>query len=152
MSPKVGLVDHASDKIAPGLIQIAMNAANCEALIEEICTCLRYAIKGSGEAGQSSAISLASALPPLFASNYHCGYLYVASELTKIFGRHPDLSTCVSQLVVEMFKIVCSVLKAPSDFNENPDLADDAFLMANRVLNYCPTALLTDQTLLNTLL
>ena len=116
--------------------------------MESICTCVRYGIKNSGTSCEGIVPTLVSALPQLFSVRYHCGYLYVASELTKKFGKSTGYAGTVQQLVLELLTIACGALKAPSDFKETPDLADDTFLMAGRVLSYCPEALLTHSTLL----
>ena len=91
---------------------------------------------------------MATALPQLFSATHHCGYLYVASEITKIFGQEPAHTSILHHLVADQFSIVCSVFQTPSDFTEHPDLADDAFLMAGRVLSYCPEAMLSHIPLL----
>lgn len=131
---------------------MANDSAQCPALVEEISTCLRYAVKSSREDGEDSVATFATALPQLFYSARHCGYLYLASEITKFFGNLPSQAICVRQLTCEMLNVVCCVLTDPSEFAKQPDLADDAFLMATRVLNYAPESILTNETLLTQLI
>ena len=55
-------------------------------------------------------------------------------------------------MVKEMLQRSCQGLQKASDFSNNPDVADDAFLLANRVLSYAPRLLLEDSALMAILL
>ena len=72
----------------------------------------------------------------------------MASEITKIYGQESAHASILHRMVTDQFSVVCNVFRMPSDFTEHPDLADDAFLMAGRVLSYCPEAMLSHITLL----
>lgn len=130
------------------LLPIADQASFSSDVIEEVCGCLREAVKSSGELCDAEVETLTISLPPLFAKSHHCGYLYVSSEIAKIFGKMEDFKDRINRFVVDLLMLVCSRLKHPQNFHDDPDLADDAFLMARRVVNYCPDAIFDDEMVL----
>lgn len=63
--------------------------------------------------------------------------------------------TCLSfavNLVKEMLQRSCQGLQKLSDFENNPDVADDTFLLASRTLGYAPKLLLADGALVSVVL
>lgn len=109
--------------------------------IERICRCIRSGLKASGELCAPMLQSLASALPGHFSHSQHSAYLYVASELAKIFGHDASKADILKTLMMELLTNACSKLRALEDFNQNPCIADDTFLLAKRMLQYCPKVL-----------
>lgn len=130
------------------LLPIADQASFSSDVIEEVCGGLREVVKSSGELCGVEVETLTISLPPLFGKSHHCGYLYVSSEIAKIFGKTAQFKDRISRFVVDLLMLVCSRLKHPQNFHNDPDLADDAFLMARRVVNYCPDAIFEDELVL----
>ena len=62
------------------------------------------------------------------------------------------MSATAGRLVKEMLKSSCRGLQRLQDFSNNPDVADDTFLLIGRVLSYSPQILYNDAELLATVL
>lgn len=129
-----------------GRVWLLMNAALASLAqdthaIERICRCIRSGLKASGELCAPMLPSLAAALPGHFSHSQHSAFLYVASELAKIFGRDASKADILKALMMELLTNACSKLRALEDFNQNPCIADDTFLLAKRMLQYCPQVL-----------
>jgi hypothetical protein len=83
----------------------------------------------------------------------HCRY--VVSELVKIFGGMHEHDSSMATILNALLQQACSSLTQLADFDNNPDLADDTFLLAARALFYSPTIIITPElmpTLLTTAL
>eukprot|EP00210_Caulerpa_lentillifera_P000154 g149.t1 len=130
------------------LLPIADQMTFCHEVVEEVCGCLREGVKSSGESCQNDIDTLTVSLPPLFAKSYHCGYLYISGEIAKIFGKQENFSPRINQFIIDLLVLVCAKLKIPENFQNDPNLVDDAFLMATRVVHYCPDAIFNDEMML----
>ncbi len=56
---------------------------------ERLCRLPRYALRSAGTAAEPLLPLLVATLPGRFAASGHSCYLYVASELVKVFGSNP---------------------------------------------------------------
>lgn len=70
-------------------------------------------------------------------------FLYLASEIIKVFGSDPSCANYLGGLITELFGHSISLLKTIQEFTSMPDVADDCFLLASRCIRYCPHLLLT---------
>lgn len=120
--------------------------------IERICRCIRSGLKASGELCAAMVPSLASSIPKHFSRSYHSAFLYVASEVAKIFGRDQTKANILRSLMLELLTKACEKLRVLDDFNENPCMADDTFLLAKRMLQYCPGVMLSMAQMVEVLL
>lgn len=57
--------------------------------IERICRAPRYALRSAGKAAAPALAQLVHSLPRRFEASRHSAFLYVASEIIKIFGDEP---------------------------------------------------------------
>ncbi|KAK9830032.1 hypothetical protein WJX72_009312 [[Myrmecia] bisecta] len=115
--------------------------------VETISRAPRYALRTAGKASGPMVNPLLEALPQQFAAMRHSSFLYVASELIKIFGQDGTHDAPLGQLFERLMTESCAGLRSLRDFNEHPDIADDTFLLAARALNYCPRIVYTPQLL-----
>ena len=60
--------------------------------------------------------------------------------------------TYAAELLGQLLDSACSRLMRLQQFNEQPDLADDTFLLASRVLSHSPKLLLNNPQLISRLL
>uniref|UniRef100_A0A1D1YQ70 Transportin-3 n=1 Tax=Anthurium amnicola TaxID=1678845 RepID=A0A1D1YQ70_9ARAE len=65
-------------------------------------------------------------------------FLYLSSEVIKIFGSDPSCASYLRSLIEALFGHTAELLKTIQDFTARPDLADDCFLLASRCIRYCP--------------
>lgn len=57
-----------------------------------------------------------------------------------------------AELLGQMLNIACQGLQRLRQFDKDPDIADDTFLLAGRVLSYSPKLLLNNPGLVSSLL
>ena len=57
-----------------------------------------------------------------------------------------------AELLGQLLELACQGLQKLQQFNEDPDVADDTFLLAARVLSYSPKLLLSNARLVGALL
>jgi transportin-3 len=122
---------------------------------EKICHVPRMAIKTAGTITAPALPKLCVGITTRFESTCHSCYLYLANEIIKTFGNNDRLSDAADPVLLPMLERLltsaCARLSTLRDVTANPDVADDAFLLAGRALNYAPRLVLT-QSLLPTLL
>ena len=109
---------------------------------EKVCGALKYGLKTTGKhTAQHLLQHLFTNIPLRFSRFSHPCMLYLSSELVKIFGgqaeSHGWLQTLVSGLVAEAHKKLGEI----KSFDSRPDIVDDLFLLAGRVLSYAPKIL-----------
>lgn len=69
--------------------------------------------------------------------NQSC-FLYLSSEVIKIFGSDPSCASYLTCLIQTLFNHTIQLLRTIQDFTARPDIADDCFLLASRCIRYCP--------------
>jgi transportin-3 len=129
------LLDHTSSILDRAL---EMFGSNVECA-EKVCSALKHGLKRSGKSTAQSLLQhLFTNIPLRFSRYSHPCMLYLSSELVKIFGgqaeSHVWLQSLVSGLVAEAHKKLAEI----KDFDNRPDIVDDLFLLAGRVLSYSP--------------
>ncbi|KAK9827594.1 hypothetical protein WJX81_001986 [Elliptochloris bilobata] len=125
---------------------------NDERTAEHLCRAPRYALRTAGAAAAGLVPALAGALPRWFAATRHGAFLYVASELVKVFGGQASLASQLGELLARLLGEACSRLRNLREVSDAPDLADDTFLLAGRALHYAPALVLQPLALLPALL
>ena len=69
------------------LLDAALTAFGSDSnFAERLCRLPRYALRSAGAAAAPLLLMLVATLPARFAASRHSCYLYVASELVKVFG------------------------------------------------------------------
>jgi len=126
----------------PTLQVVIQRCRSDNTIMEHACRALRYGIKGSGKRCAALVGTLLEVLPALFRQTHHSAFLYIVSELVKTFGDEPAHDAAMGQIVQGLLAEACSGLTRLPDLEQNPELVDDTFLLAKRVLSYCPRILL----------
>ena len=81
------------------LLDSALTAYSGDAMAtERLCRLPRYALRTSGAAAAPLLQPLLATLPARFEASGHSSYLYVASELVKLFGSETGQDAALSAL------------------------------------------------------
>uniref|UniRef100_A0A7S0WIF6 Importin N-terminal domain-containing protein n=1 Tax=Chlamydomonas leiostraca TaxID=1034604 RepID=A0A7S0WIF6_9CHLO len=111
-------------------------------LLERACRALRLGAKSAGTAIGPLLPALLEVLAARFRATRHSAFLYILSELIKVFGSDeghaPQLAAVLSSLLVD----ACSGLGSLALVTANPELVDDTYLLATRAAAYAPHLLL----------
>lgn len=127
-------------------IEVALNVFGHKAnAAEKICRVPRYALRSAGKSAREAVPGLSRSLPSRFEATQHSCYLYVSSELIKIFGSEPEMDVYLGPMMERLLLSACSLLPNFESMTHRPDVADDTFLLANRGLSYAPRLIITPQ-------
>uniref|UniRef100_A0A0E0BBQ6 Importin N-terminal domain-containing protein n=1 Tax=Oryza glumipatula TaxID=40148 RepID=A0A0E0BBQ6_9ORYZ len=74
----------------------------------------------------------------LYQQHNQACFLYLSSEVIKIFGSDPACANYLASLIQALFGHTIQLLRTIQDFTARPDIADDCFLLASRCIRYCP--------------
>lgn len=74
----------------------------------------------------------------LYGQHHQPCFLYLSSEVIKIFGSDPSCANYLKVLIESLFSHTACLLTKIQDFTARPDIADDCFLLASRCIRYCP--------------
>ena len=119
---------------------------------EKLCRLHKHALRECG------SVYFEPMLGPLveqtvknFSLSLSSPYLYLASVIVSEYGRNPAHSKLLYDMVANLASTVFSALRTAEDFTAHPDVVEEFFFMAGRMINYCPTPLV-QSSLLNSLL
>jgi transportin-3 len=130
------------------LAERALRRCGDEGACERVCRCLKYALRAGGAARLAGVLPpLGALLRPLFAARRHACLLFAAGELAREFAPHAGAAPALSPLLAGLLADACAALPTTRDFNAQPDVADDAFLLADRTLKLLPEVIFTPATL-----
>eukprot|EP00884_Botryococcus_braunii_P017308 jgi/Botrbrau1/4260/Bobra.0044s0053.1 len=116
-------------------------------LMEHLCRVPRYALRNARKSAASLVPLLLPWLPRWFSATHHCSFLFVASEVIKVFGDDPAYASALGELFQGLVLEACNQLKVAAQFDQIPDLVDDVFLLAGRALSYAPYTVCNPQVL-----
>lgn len=74
----------------------------------------------------------------LYKQHHQSCFLYLSSEVIKIFGSDPSCANYLKILIESLFIHTTRLLTNIQEFTARPDIADDCFLLASRCIRYCP--------------
>ncbi|CAL5372505.1 unnamed protein product [Camellia sinensis] len=74
----------------------------------------------------------------LYKQHHQPCFLYLSSEVIKIFGSDPSCADYLKILIESLFSHTICLLTRIQDFTSRPDIVDDCFLLASRCIRYCP--------------
>ena len=79
-----------------------------------------------------------------FRSSHQSPYLYAASVIIQEYGRDVNSTTgdlvgkCLHRMLDEMSKISFQLLNCEDRFKNHPDIVEELFFLASRVIQFCP--------------
>ena len=115
---------------------------------EAVCRFLRYGVKLAGSQSYVLLDQMCTVLPALFQSQRHSCYVYMTSELVKVFGPVPSGGT---QHIRGLFRAMAeSALTTCGStlptISAVPDVVDDVYLLLIRAANYAPSLLIDPES------
>lgn len=112
-----------------------------EETLEYICTCIRQGIKASSKYCVNLLSKLSIIIPKIFLMTKHSAFLYMASEFIKTFGSDIYKSAILTVMIENLLSIAFQQVKCLKDMDNKPDLSDDIFILASRLIQYFPSFL-----------
>lgn len=104
-----GAVTDALAQIWPMLELALQQNIRSASAIERLCRTPRYALKTAGKLAATGTLvsTMMTAIPQWFAAAPHSSFLYLASELVKIFGDVPRQEGALGATLVTNFAVRC---------------------------------------------
>lgn len=106
--------------------------------MERLCRACKYAVRTSGRSMGVAIGDMLQVVQLQYQVHHQSCFLYLSSEVIKIFGSDPSCANYLGGLINSLFSHTISLLKTIQDFTSRPDIADDCFLLASRCIRYCP--------------
>ncbi|KAJ6817034.1 transportin MOS14 isoform X2 [Iris pallida] len=106
--------------------------------MESLCRAFKYAVKTSGRFMGTTIGAMLEEVQALYQQHNQPCFLYLSSEVIKIFGSDPSCADYLRSLIEALFSHTTKLLQNIKDFTARPDIADDCFLLASRCIRYCP--------------
>lgn len=106
--------------------------------MERLCRACKYAVRTCGRSMGVAIGDMLQVVQLQYQVHHQSCFLYLSSEVIKIFGSDPSCANYLGGLITSLFSHTISLLKTIQDFTSRPDIADDCFLLASRCIRYCP--------------
>lgn len=106
--------------------------------MESLCRACKYAVRTSKRFMGITIGVMLEEIQGLYIQHHQPCFLYLSSEVIKIFGSDLSCSTYLKNLIEVLFKQTTCLLPNIKEFTARPDIADDCFLLASRCIRYCP--------------
>ncbi|KAH9301503.1 hypothetical protein KI387_013086 [Taxus chinensis] len=108
------------------------------ATMERLCRACKYAVRTCGKSMGITISDMLQVVQVQYQVHHQSCFLYLSSEVIKIFGSDPSCGHYLGGLINSLFSHTIGLLKSIQDFTSRPDIADDCFLLASRCIRYCP--------------
>lgn len=106
--------------------------------MESLCRACKYAVRTSGRFMVITIGAMLEEIQVLYQHHHQPCFLYLSSEVIKIFGSDPSCANYLKNLIEGLFSHTTCLLTSIREFTARPDIADDCFLLASRCIRYCP--------------
>lgn len=106
--------------------------------MESLCRACKYAVRTSGKYMGITIGAILETIQTLYQQHNQACFLYLSSEVIKIFGSDPSCANYLRSLITILFSHTRKLLTTIEDFTARPDIADDCYLLASRCIRYCP--------------
>ncbi|XP_073000686.1 transportin MOS14 [Typha latifolia] len=106
--------------------------------MESLCRSCKYAVRTCGRFMGVTIGAMLEEIQALYQQHNQSCFLYLSSEVIKIFGSDPSCATYLRSLIETLFSHTIKLLMTIQDFTARPDIADDCFLLSSRCIRYCP--------------
>nr|KJB08401.1 hypothetical protein B456_001G079800 [Gossypium raimondii] len=105
--------------------------------MESLCRACKYAVRTSGRFMGITIGAMLEEIQGLYQQHHQPCFLYLSSEVIKIFGSDPSCASYLKNMIEALFKHTTCLLTSIK-FTRRPDIGDDCFLLASRCIRYCP--------------
>ncbi|XWS37410.1 hypothetical protein CRYUN_Cryun19dG0040500 [Craigia yunnanensis] len=106
--------------------------------MESLCRACKYAVRTSGRFMGITIGAMLEEIQGLYQQHHQPCFLYLSSEVIKIFGSDPSCASYLKNMIEALFKHTACLLTSIKEFTTRPDIADDCFILASRCIRYCP--------------
>lgn len=106
--------------------------------MEPLCRACKNAVRTSKTLMGVTVGVMLEEIQSLYKQHQQPCFLYLSSEVIKIFGSDPSCTNYLKILIESLFNHTTFMLTKIQDFASRPDLVDDCFLLASRCIRYCP--------------
>ncbi|TYJ25890.1 hypothetical protein E1A91_A07G079800v1 [Gossypium mustelinum] len=106
--------------------------------MESLCRACKYAVRTSGRFMGITIGAMLEEIQGLYQQHHQPCFLYLSSEVIKIFGSDPSCASYLKNMIEALFKHTTCLLTTIKEFTRRPDIGDDCFLLASRCIRYCP--------------
>jgi transportin-3 len=132
------VVAEAVNRYWPTLKSIFDQRAWDTCTMESLCRSCKFAVRTCGRFMGITIGAMLEEIQTLYQQHNQSCFLYLSSEVIKIFGSDPSCATHLTSLIQILFCHTIHLLRTIQDFTTRPDIADDCFLLASRCIRYCP--------------
>ncbi|GAA0171554.1 transporter [Lithospermum erythrorhizon] len=106
--------------------------------MESLCRACKNAVRTCKRFMGITIGAMLGEIQGLYQQHHQSCFLYLSSEVIKIFGSDPSCADYLRVLIESLFTNTTCLLTKIQDFTSRPDIADDCFLLASRCIRYCP--------------
>ncbi|KAG2537503.1 transportin MOS14-like [Panicum virgatum] len=106
--------------------------------MESVCRSCKFAVRTCGRAMGMTIGAMLEEIQTLYQQHKQSCFLYLSSEVIKIFGSDPSCADYLTNLIQILFSHTVQLLRTIQDFTARPDIADDCYLLGSRCIRYCP--------------
>ncbi|KAI5076843.1 hypothetical protein GOP47_0008908 [Adiantum capillus-veneris] len=106
--------------------------------MERLCRLCKYVVRVCGRFLGDIVVALLEQVQEQFQQHHQSCFLYLASEVMKVFSGDQSCGVYLGNLVFVLFGQAINLLSSIEMFTAHPDIADDCFLLASRCIRYCP--------------
>ncbi|KAL5224275.1 hypothetical protein ABZP36_010914 [Zizania latifolia] len=106
--------------------------------MESLCRSCKFAVRTCGRFMGVTIGAILTEIQTLYQQHNQSCFLYLSSEVIKIFGPDPACAGYLAGLIQVLFGHTVQLLRVIQDFTARPDIADDCFLLSSRCIRYCP--------------
>ncbi|KAL3618005.1 hypothetical protein CASFOL_038326 [Castilleja foliolosa] len=106
--------------------------------MESLCRACKNAVRTSKTLMGVTIGVMLEEIQSLYKQHQQPCFLYLSSEVIKIYGSDPSCTNYLKTLIESLFSHTTIMLAKIEDFSSRPDLVDDCFLLASRCIRYCP--------------
>ncbi|AQK65077.1 Transportin MOS14 [Zea mays] len=114
--------------------------------MESICRSCKFAVRTCGRFMGMTIGAMLEEIQTLYQQHKQSCFLYLSSEVIKIFGSDPSCAGYLTSLIQILFSHTVQLLRTIQDFTARPDIADDCYLLASRCIRYCPDLFIPTET------
>lgn len=114
-------------------------------MAEKLCRLHKHCLRTCGPIAYKPLLEqLCNYIVEAFRSSHQSPYLYAASVIIQEYGRDINstagglVGKCLHWMLDEMSKISFQLLNCEDRFKNHPDIVEELFFLASRVIQFCP--------------
>jgi transportin-3 len=115
---------------------------------EKLCRLHKHALRECGAVPYTPLLqSLVQQTITNFSTSLSSPYLYLASVIISEYGRDVTHSKLLFDMMSSLASTVFTALQSTDDFTNHPDVVEEFFFLAGRMVSHCPTPLVQSMLL-----